>query len=482
MACPDTVAESNPRISSDRSSSGDGVRRLSSARLVVATAAATALCAVTAGCTAPKADDPAQPPSSPTSAAASSSPAPVTLRFAVYGGPEQVASYQELAEAFEKNNPYATVKVESTASAGASSSRLRTQLAAGTAPDVFLTEHDKVPALVQAGSVKPVDELLEAREVDFGDGYHRDGLEAFSKDSALQCMPHDVSPMVVYYNTDLVRFDRLVEPETDPPTAEDGWTWDQFAAAARQIARRGNAHGVHIEPSLEMLAPFIWSAGGDLVDDTQEPTSLDMDSDDTREAFELVLGLVRDPNVTPTQAELARQDAVSQFAQGKIGMVIGSRELTPRLRAAKGLDFEVFPLPHIGPFRTISSMNGYCIAAGTDKVQAAADFLAFAVGREGATITTTAGYVVPSNLEVAHSPAFTQPGLPPKNSFVFNEGVRRTEPTPFVPEWPRVVNETDPVIERLFYAPVIDLDAALISMDTRSQQVFVPEDESAEPE
>ena len=48
-----------------------------------------------------------------------------------------------------------------------------------------------------------------------------------------------------------------------------------------------------------------------------------------------------------------------------------------------------------------------------------------------ATITTIAGYTVPANLQVAHSPAFTQPGQQPENSFVYNEGVRRAEPTPF---------------------------------------------------
>ena len=40
--------------------------------------------------------------------------------------------------------------------------------------------------------------------MDFGDGYTRNGLEAFSADAALQCMPTDVSPLVVYYNPRLI--------------------------------------------------------------------------------------------------------------------------------------------------------------------------------------------------------------------------------------------------------------------------------------
>ena len=44
--------------------------------------------------------------------------------------------------------------------------------------------------------------------MDFGDGYTRNGLEAFSVDAALQCMPLDVSPLVVYFNPRLIELDQ----------------------------------------------------------------------------------------------------------------------------------------------------------------------------------------------------------------------------------------------------------------------------------
>ena len=238
---------------------------------------------------------------------------------------------------------------------------------------------------------------------------------------------------------------------------------------------RGQVNGVYIEPSLESLAPFIWSAGGALVDDPEAPTTLTMAGTEAQEAIQQVLGLVRDPGVAPTQAELDTQSAVTRFETGQLGMIIGTRGLTPQFREAPGLEFDVFPLPEIGRFRTISSMTGYCISAETDKVGAAADFLAFAVDREGATITTTAGYIVPSNVQVASSPAFNLPSRLPENNFVFTEGVRRTDRTPFVPEWSRVVEVTEPFLERLFYAPVIDVDALLGGMDLRSQTIFAPD-------
>ena len=92
------------------------------------------------------------------------------------------------------------------------------------------------------------------------------------------------------------------------------------------------------------------------------------------------------------------------------------------------------------------------------------------------TNTTIAAKTVPANLQVAHSPAFTQPGQQPENSFVYNEGVRRAEPTPFVREWPEVLVETRPFLERMFYAPLIgDLEVLLEEIDVASQSVLAPE-------
>ena len=156
----------------------------------------------------------------------------------------------------------------------------------------------------------------------------------------------------------------------------DGWTWEMFTTAARQ-ASRGPASGVYIEPSLEAITPFVWSAGGEIVDDVQAPTTLTLSDGDSREALEQVLALVRDPQVTPTGSELDEQDAVSRFAEGKLGMILGTRELTPDLRAAEDLRFDVMPLPRLGPQRTVSEMmrrSGETISSLVPSIRAISAF------------------------------------------------------------------------------------------------------------
>jgi multiple sugar transport system substrate-binding protein len=213
------------------------------------------------------------------------------------------------------------------------------------------------------------------------------------------------------------------------------------------------------------------------VDDQRLPTSLTMSDDGTRAALEEILPLVRDPQLTPTPQQLLRQDAVTRFENGRLGMLFGTRELVPRLRQAEGLSFDVFPLPSLGRYRTVADMTGYCISAASPHIEAAADFLAFATGPEGAEITAASGAMVPVNLPVLHSDAFTQPGQQPENVEVFAEAVRRTTLMPFVPEWPLVVRRTQPIVDRLFYDPVLNLDRLLPRIDARSQAILAPAEE-----
>jgi multiple sugar transport system substrate-binding protein len=435
---------------------------------------AALLCALVAGCTTA---DPERNAPNPSPTAPSTPPEPVTVSLGVYGPEPLLDAYAELAERFSDEHPNVTVDLRTHDEA----EDVLAEIEEGDAPDVFLMAQRHVPGLVEEERVQPVDGLLEARQVDFGDGYQRGGLTAFAADAALQCMPHDVSPIVVYYNKDLVDLSRLGTEEEAPPNALDGWTWEMFAEAARQ-ASRGATHGVHIDPSLESLAPFIWSAGGEIVDDVQGPTTLTLSSGESREALEQVLALVRDPRVTPSLEELDAEDAVDRFADGELAMVLGSRALTPELRDEEDLEFDVMPLPRISRLRTVADMNGYCISADTEHVEAASDLLAFAVGSEGAAITARTGYVVPSNLEVAHSADFDDATQEPESSFIFNEGVRRAQNLPFVGTWPALSASVEPDLVELFYAPVIELDVLLEEIDAGSTQVLAPESEEPETE
>ncbi len=427
-----------------------------------------------AGCTADTEPDPAPPVSSaPTpSETATAEPEPVTLELGVYGDAALRDAWKQLAESYTAEYPHATVDVTTHRTAERAMQARAADAVTGNLPDVFLVPSEAAPRLSADDVVAPVDELLAERGVVFGDTYVRLGLEAFSAEQRLQCMPVDVSPEVVLYHSDLLPLRRVAEPDEEPVTPETGWTWEQFSKAARLMAGPG-VRGVHVEPELGTLMALVRSGGADLVDEPRDATTLTFSDDGARAALEEILDVLREPRLTPTPQQLERRDALTRFAEGRLGMLFATRAVVPQLREA-GVDYDVMPLPRLGRARTTADISGLCLAASGEHQEAAADFLAWATAEEGSRILAETGAVVPAHVPTLNSPAFLQSGTSAQDAQVFVDSVARAEVHPYVPGWPDVVEAVQSELEELFYAPVIDLDTLLPRIDEQSREILDP--------
>jgi multiple sugar transport system substrate-binding protein len=206
-----------------------------------------------------------------------------------------------------------------------------------------------------------------------------------------------------------------------------------------------------------------------------------LDDATSRTVLGQVLRLVRNPALTPTPQELAHEDAVSRFAHGRLAMLVGTRAVVPRLRQAKDLIFDVYPLPSLGSASTVADVRGYCIARASRHVREAADFLAFASGDRGASITARSGAVVPANLDVRSSEAFEQTDRMPVSQGLYGRVMRRASTMPTAAAWPVLLRRTQPLVNRLFYAPVLDIEAVLAQMDRMSSRILRRPSPSASP-
>jgi multiple sugar transport system substrate-binding protein len=399
---------------------------------------------------------------------------PTLLTFEVYGAPQVVTAYAKVAAQFSSDHPDTVVNVRPYDTSAAAGKALEEQIAAGNPPDAFLAPLEALPSLEDQKAIQPVDELLGEREVDFGDGYQRYSLEAFSSDNRLQCMPVDVSPLVVYYNTDLIDLAQPIPPTGTIVTPTDGWTLSQFADAARAASGRG-VRGLYVSPTLQQVAPFLWSGGGDLVDDDENPKTLRLSDGGSESALEKLLEVVRNPQITFNDKQLARKSALERFKGGSLAMMFGFRSLMPQLRAQQNLHFDVMPLPRIGKRVTVGQSSGLCLSAASENEKKAADFIAYAVSDDASKLLADTGYTVPTNLDVVNSDAFTQPGEQPLNAAVFPGNVRYIQTFPTVTTWSTVDTEMTSLLTGLFNDPVIDpFDERLKAIDAASVPLFTP--------
>lgn len=400
---------------------------------------------------------------------------PTHLTFGVWGAPAELEAYQRVVDDY--NVEHTTVEVELVT--WADESEATRAVEQGTVPDVFLLGRQDLPAMREADLNQPVSDLLDERNIDFGDGYQRVGLQAFSGDSVLQCMPHGTAPMVIYYNTDLVDFERMARRGLSVPEPGGRWNFAQFSEAAEFATRpRRNSRGVYIEPTLVGLAPFVRAGGGQVFDDEVAPTSLDLSGEDGRAGLETVLQLLRSPHLTPTPQQLQRRTPEELFARGRVAMIAGFRDLVPELREVEDLNFDVMQLPSIDSRSTVGNMTGMCLARETEDASAAADFLAHIVSADAVGEVARAGHLVPANLEVAESDAFLQPDLEPATASVFNAAVRDVALWPLLENWDELNAVVSPSLYRMLNDPLLaDLDALTQQIDETSRRVLSPEDE-----
>jgi multiple sugar transport system substrate-binding protein len=405
-------------------------------------------------------------------------PAPVTrydLTFAVWGNKDEVAAYESVVDDYNASSKDTHVTIVSWPTPDAMLAAIR---AGSPAPDLYLLPRSDLAEVMAEKRNQPLLDLLTEREIPIGDDFARDAVAAFSVDNDLQCMPYTVSPMVMYYNTDLVDFaamkaDGLPTPKDD----NSGWNFAEFRAAAEFASRpRRKTRGVYIEPTLRGLAPFVYSGGGQVFDDDNAPTSLALGDDSSTSALRQTLELLRDPRLTLSARQLAQRSALDWFKRGKVAMIAGYRSLTPELRNTPGLHFDVMPMPSLGSTKTVAEINGICLGHSRPaRAEASANFLTYLVSDEVVARVAETGYIQPAKLTIALSKDFLQPDLAPAHSMVFNNAMRSIELPPLIPSITELRQLVNPDIEALFTTPSLDdLSAALLASDEKSRTLLDP--------
>ena len=445
-----------------------------------------------AGCSADS-GDPGPPTPSASSTAASPDPSPsgtegqpVDLTVGVYGDEEAITAYERIAEAFTRQTPDVDVELETFNDSASTAAAAVNALGPGQGPDVFLLDQLQLPRLVEAGAMAPLDEAMDERGLQFGDDFQRSALTTFSADAQLQCMPVEMSPLVVYYNRDLVPRRALEAQGHVFPRGADTWTWEAFEAAARAVAERdllGPVKGTWVPPTLDLVTALVRSGGDDVADDELAPESLTLSSEGAVETLSQVVRLASDPVVTLTPADLARRDPVDWFATGDLGLLVGARADLPRLQEASRLDFGVVSLPSFGRATSVSHATGLCVSAESDAAGAAADLVAFAVGPRAARIAAATGEMVPSRLDTLTSVTFRQPGRLPRRHEAYAAGAKRSEPLPYSTAWPAVTARAEDVLERLLSPRSADLGVRgltrrLARLDEASRPLLLQEEDS----
>ena len=372
------------------------------------------------------------------------------VSFMVFGDPDEIQGFRDVIEAYETEQPDVNVKLIEASDRDDLLARLSTSFAGGTPPDLFLLNYRYYGQYAAKGVLEPVEERVAESGVFQEEDFYEQALKAFRFGGELTCLPQNISSLVVYYNKDL--FEQSGVP---PPKA--GWTWRDMVAAAKKLTKdengdgRAEVYGLGVESVIIRLAPFVWSAGGELVDDDENPTHFTLDTPEAQNAMADFFELHLVDGVIPSEEEVESEDDETRFLNGRLAMLLESRRATPTLRTIEKFDWDVAALPQHEQESSILHADGYCMTEASENKDAAWSFMEYALGPEGAPIVAKSGRTVPSLKEVAESEVFLDANAKPANSQVWLDAIPSVRHVPAISTWPEIEDAVEPMFEEAMY-------------------------------
>ena len=375
------------------------------------------------------------------------------IRLIVFGEPEELRAYRDLIAAFSEEEPDIHVQLIEASDRGDLLARLSTSFAGGNPPDLFLLNYRFYGQFAARGVLEPLEDRVDASDVFTQEDFYPQALEAFRWEGTLTCLPQNISSLVVYYNRELFAEARIPEPEDD-------WAWAEMVTRAIELTKDDDRdgtpeqYGLGLEPSIIRLAPFVWSNGGEVVDDDENPTRLTLGSPEALQAMAEFFRLGRELNVVPSELEREAEDEESRFQNGRLAMLLSSRRSTPTFRTITDFDWDIAPLPRLREPAGILHADAYCMTRASNRKDDAWQFLEFALGPDGQRITARSGRTVPSLRSVAESEDFLDPSKPPSRSRLFLDTIPFIRRVPSISTWPEIEDTTESIIEFGLYDDV----------------------------
>jgi len=310
------------------------------------------------------------------SSTADQSAAPVTIRVGSSEDADGVGIQQQIADAYMALHPNVTISIE--ADPTDYSTKLQTELAANTAPDLFQLGDGDIAAYVAKGAAADISSYVTGSNGLQLSDYITQIINLGQVNGKWYVLPKDYSSAVVYYNKDLFAAAGLADPV-------DTWTWADLEADAQALTKTdasGNTtqFGILTHPGTRAILPWIYSFGGDVVSPDGQTVTGYLDSAGTiagMQEFNKLYTL----GVTPTAAQATANSGTDLFMSGMAGMNVYGDWKAAAYETAKQqgtLNYGIVQIP-AGPAGQFSTLyySGFAMWSGSKIKDAAWDYLKF---------------------------------------------------------------------------------------------------------
>jgi multiple sugar transport system substrate-binding protein len=182
-----------------------------------------------------------------------------TLRIIVNGNPTEQKLYQDGVARF--NQVFPNVKVTVDVNNDSYETNMKAQMAAGTAPDVFLLPPQLMGAFAPEGLLLPLDDAMSQAGVQAGD-YVESIFKLFQQDGKQYGIPKDFGTLALFFNNDIAS-----AAGVDPASVK---TWTQLQEAAQKMTSGegpNKVYGMCLNPDIQRIGTAMLQNGNPIIQD-----------------------------------------------------------------------------------------------------------------------------------------------------------------------------------------------------------------------
>jgi multiple sugar transport system substrate-binding protein len=359
--------------------------------------------------------------------------------------------YQKISDEITAKNIGLNLTYEAGNSEGSPyQDKLKTELSAGTAPDVFWIPGTDVADFAKSGLILNASEVASAAGFNPTDFYAGpmdqllvDPATGQKADGFVWGVPRDVSTFALYLNLDLIDQAGVDDPKQ---LAADGkWTWDAFQETAKAISDLGGGvKGFGAGGWWANWGYWVNSAGGSFFN--AERTACNLDSTESVNGIEYYQKLY-DAGYGVKFGE----DPEPVYKSGKLGMFVNGRWATPGSREITDFNWDVAPMPTgAAPGGNWQFWGAYVINAKTADPAAAWKLVAELTSLEVQDQIASLGANIPSRDSQEAVDAFLT-YTPPQNNQAFVDGIQNNaapEGPLWKGNWPEFDKATNDVVTK----------------------------------
>jgi len=328
-----------------------------------------------------------------------SAQAPVQIVFA--GWVSSGAEYQfdqEMVNAF--NAQHTDVHVVFQPITSDYDTKLKTEIAAGDAPDVFYVDSSEAYSYIQNGLLLPLNQYINSDPTYNISDFIPETLQAFTYNGNIYAIPKDWSPLGLFYNVKMFEQAGI----TSPPT-----TWQQLYQDAQKLTIKSNGkvvtYGLALPPDMARILAFVYQAGGEWI--TPNGTSVATNTTEFLEALNYTYQLIQQGYAVMPSAVGAGWDGQA-FGEGLAAMTIEGNWMIPYMNQTyPNVTYSVAPLP-AGPAgrATLLFTVGLAIPYNDKHPQQAWEFLKFFTSVQGQTQWVELGLALPTRMSLFNLPYY----------------------------------------------------------------------------